>query len=308
MKLVISIPAFNEEKSIASVIKEIPRDIADEVKVVVIDDGSVDKTMEVAKEAGADEVISFKHNRGLGSAFRTALETALEMDADILVNVDADNQYDPKEIPQLIKPIIDEEVDMVLGSRFKGAIEGMSLQKRIGNILATKATSFASGFHISDAQTGFRAYSRNAILRLNMTSDYTYVQETIIQAAKKGLKITEIPCTFRRREYGDSRLISSMFSYAKNAIAIILRTYLRYRPLKVFLYVGGFIFLLGFLAGLRVLVNLMQTGQVGYYPSTILSAVLLIIGFQVIILGLLADLIDGNRRIQEEILYKLRRR
>lgn len=308
MKLVISIPAFNEEKSIASVIKEIPRDIADEVKVVVIDDGSIDKTVEVAKEAGADEVISFKQNRGLGSAFRTALETALEMDADILVNIDADNQYDPNEIPQLIKPIIDEGVDMVLGSRFKGSIEEMPLQKRIGNMLATKATSFASGLPVSDAQTGFRAYSREAIHRLNMRSDYTYVQETIIQAANKGLKITEIPCTFRMRGHGDSRLISSIFSYAKNAIAIILRTYLRYRPLKVFLYVGGFIFFLGFLAGLRALINFMQTGQVGYYPSTILSAVLLILGFQIIILGLLADLIDGNRRIQEEILYRLRRR
>lgn len=307
-KLLVCIPAYNEEKTIASVIKEIPGDMADEVIVVVIDDGSGDKTVEIAREAGADKIISFKQNRGLGSAFKTALETALEMNADILVNIDADRQYDPREIPELIKPIIKGEADMVLGSRFRGTIEEMSLEKRIGNILATKITSFASGFSVSDAQTGFRAYSKEAILRLDVFSDYTYVQETIIQAANKDLKIIDIPCTFRKRRYGDSRLISSIFSYAKNYIAIILRTYLRYRPLKAFLYLGGFIFSLGILAAFRVLVHFLQTGYVTpYYPTTILSAILLIIGFQVVILGLLADLIDSNRRIHEEILYRLKR-
>jgi glycosyltransferase involved in cell wall biosynthesis len=306
MKLIVCIPAFNEEESIARVIREIPKGLADDVKIIVVNDGSTDKTAEFAKKAGADKIIGFKVNMGLGSAFRTSLETALEMDADILVNIDADGQYSPGEIPKLIMPIISEGADMVLGSRFKGTIEKMPLHKRIGNILATKATSFASGFHVSDAQTGFRAYSKEAILRLNMLSEYTYVQETIIQAANKNLKITEGPCTFRKREYGDSRLISNIFSYAKKSIAIILRTYLRYRPLKAFLYLGGFVFFLGILAGMRVLVNFIQTGHVSHYPTTILSAVLLIIGFQVVILGLLADLIDGNRRIQEEILYRLR--
>ena len=308
MKLVISIPAYNEEKSIASVINEIPRSIADELKIIVIDDGSTDKTAEIARKAGAARVISFRRNRGLGAVFKTALETAWKMDADILVNIDADNQYDPKEIPQLMEPIIRGEADMVLGSRFKGTIEEMPLRKKIGNVLATKATSFASGLSVSDAQTGFRAYSREAILRLNIRSDYTYVQETIIQAANKDLTIREVPCKFRERRYGSSRLISSIFSYAKNSIAIILRTYLRYKPLKVFLYMGGFTFFLGFLAGLRVLVNFMQTGKIGYYPTTILSAVLLIIGFQIIVLGLLADLIDENRKIHEEILYRLKKR
>lgn len=307
-KLLVCIPAYNEEKTIASVIREIPRDIADEVNVIVIDDGSTDKTAEIAREAGADRIISFKQNRGLGSVFRTALETALEMNVDILVNIDADNQYDPKEIPELVRPIIKEEADIVLGSRFRGTIEEMPLQKRIGNILVTKVTSFASGFLVSDAQTGFRAYSKEAILRLDIFSDYTYVQETIIQAANKGLKITEIPCTFRKRRYGDSRLISNIFDYAKNSIAIILRTYLRYKSLKAFLYLGGFVFFLGILAAFRVLVHFLQTGYVTpYYPTTILSAILLIIGFQVVILGLLADLIDSNRKIQDEILYRLKR-
>ena len=166
MKLVVMIPAYNEEETIGKVIKEIPRDIegAEEVAVLVINDGSTDNTVEAAKKAGADKIISFKENKGLAPAFRMGLETALMMGADIVVNTDADFQYNQTQIPDLIKPIIDEEADVVLGSRFNGWIEHMPTKKRVGNKLATWITRVASGYPVSDAQTGFRAFSRDAAL------------------------------------------------------------------------------------------------------------------------------------------------
>ena len=309
MKVVVSIPAYNEEKTIAAVMKEIPRNIADDVKVIVIDDGSTDNTSSEAWRVGADEVVRFKKNKGLGSAFKAGMEKAIDLGADVLVTIDADGQYDPKEIPGLIKPIIDGKADIVLGSRFEGRIDEMPFQKRVGNLMATRVTSFLAGIPISDAQTGFRAFSSEAMLQLNMFADYTYVQETIIQAAHKKLSVAEVPCTFRKREYGKSRLIGSTPGYAKNAVAIVLKTYLRYKPLKTFLYIGGFILLLGCLAAFRVLSHFYQTGVVSpYYPTTILTAIFFIVGFQVVILGLLADLIDGNRRIEEDILYQLKKK
>lgn len=307
LKLAVVIPAFNEEKTVAAVIKAIPRDALDEVKVLVIDDGSTDATVSQAEKAGADRVVSFGRNRGLAAAFRKGLEVALAMGADIIVNIDADGQYDAKEIPNLIKPIVKGEADLVLGSRFKGWIEEMPVGKRIGNILATKATSLASGSSISDSQTGFRAFSREAALRLNVLSYYTYVQETIIQAAHKGLRIVEIPCSFRRRE-GTSRLISSIFNYAWKAGLAVLRTYRDYKPLRVFLFIGGLLSLSGLIVGFRVLIHYLLTGMVTpYLPSAILTAVLLIVGFQIVVLGLVADMIGANRKLMEEILYILKK-
>lgn len=307
MKLVVAIPAYNEETSIGKVIEEIPRDIADSVEIVVIDDGSTDDTSKVAKEAGADKIITFKYNKGLGPAFKQGLGTALEMGADIIVNIDADGQYDGGEILKLIQPIIDEQADITLGSRFKGHIEEMPLKKRVGNIMATKATNLISGSKISDAQTGFRAFSRDAALRLNILADYTYVQETIIQATYKGLKIVEVPCNFRKRE-GESRLISSLFNYAKNAGLILMRTSRDYRPLRTFVFLGGSTFVLGVIIGIRVLVHYMRTGLVRpYQPSMVLTAVLVFVGFQFVVLGLIADMVGNNRRVQEEILYLLKK-
>ena len=314
MKLVVTIPAYNEEKTIGKVIREIKecieiRKYCDDVKVLVINDGSTDNTVEEAKKAGADKIISFRKNRGLARAFKAGLETALEMGADIIVNIDADGQYNPKEIPKLIKPILDGKADIVLGSRFKGWIEYMPIQKRIGNRIATWVTRLASGIPISDAQTGFRAFSREAALRLNVLADYTYVQETIIQAAKMGLKIEEVPIEFRkRRGNGKSRLISNIFSYAKRAGLTILRTYRDYHPLKTFLYIGLFLLLIGIVIGLRVLYHYIQTGMIGFYlPSAILSVALIIIGFQTIVLGLLADMLKTQRQILDDILYRLKK-
>lgn len=308
MKLIVMIPAYNEEETIGSVIKEIPRDCCEKVEVLVINDGSYDNTVEEAKSAGADKIISFKQNKGLAPAFRAGLETALEMGADIIVNTDADGQYNGKEIPKLIKPIVDGKADFVLGSRTKGHIEYMPFRKKLGNRIATFVTRQVSGLPISDAQTGFRAFTRDAALHLNVMSDYTYVQETLIQAANYGLVIEEVPIEFRKRRGGESRLISNIFGYAKRAGGTIARTYRDYRPLKTFSYLGILFIVGGLILGFRVLINYFQTGMVGgYLPSAVLTVLLLIVGVQTMVLGLLADMIKTQRRIQDEILYRLKR-
>ena len=309
MKLIVMIPAYNEEETIGEVIEEIPREIdgIDKVEVLVINDGSLDNTIEIAKDAGADKVISFKENNGLAPAFKMGLETALTMGADIIVNTDADFQYNQTQIPDLIEPILGGEADIVLGSRFKGTIEHMPSQKRIGNKIATWVTRIASGYSVTDAQTGFRAFSRDAALHLNVLSDYTYVQETILQAVNNRLVIKEIPVDFRRRE-GESRLISSVFGYARRAASVIVMTYRDYKPLKVFSLIGGVVIVLGFLIGFRVLIHYLNTGVVTpYLPSAVLTTVLLIVGFQIVVFGLVADMIKNQRRVQDEVLYRLKK-
>ncbi len=310
MRLVVTIPAYNEERTLGKVIREIPRKIdkIDEVKVVVIDDGSIDDTRKVAFRAGADKVISFKQNRGLAQAFKMGLNVALQMNSDIIVNIDADGQYDGAEISKLINPILNSEADIVLGFRFKEWIEDMSLQKKVGNYLATKVTNLLSGLKISDAQTGFRAFSKEAALKINVISNYTYVQETIMQAVNKQLKIVEVPVHFRRRK-GKSRLISNIFSYSMRAGITIVKTYRDYKPLRTFLLIGGFFIIIGLVFGLRVLIQYLNTSMITpYIPSVVLIAILLIVGFQVVTLALIADMIGNNRKVQEEILYILKKR
>jgi glycosyltransferase involved in cell wall biosynthesis len=308
MKLVVMIPSYNEEETIASVIREIPRSIpgVDTVEVLVINDGSTDRTVEEARRAGADTVISFKKNKGLAPGFRAGLETALSMGADIIVNTDADGQYDGTEIPKLIRPILDNKADFVLGSRTKGTIEEMPLQKTIGNRMATWVTRQVSGLPVSDGQSGFRAFTRDAAMRLNVMSDYTYVQETLIQAANLGLVYTEVPILFRKRTGGSSRLISNIFNYAKRAGLTILRSYRDYQPLRTFLVIGLVLVVLGTIVGLRPLLYYLSTWTLAYFGSAILSILLLIVGFNVIALGLIADMLKTQRKIQDELLYRLK--
>lgn len=309
MKLVVMIPAYDEEETIASVIKEIPRQIQGimRVEVLIINDGSNDRTVEEALRAGAEKIISFKKNRGLARAFRAGLEMSLLMGADIIVNTDADGQYDGREIPKLIQPILDESADIVLGSRTRGNIEYMPLHKRWGNRIATWVTRQVSGISVSDAQTGFRAFTSDAAIRLNVMSDFTYTQETIIQAGNSGLVVKEIPITFRKRNGGNSRLISNIFSYAKRSGTTIIRGYRDYQPFKTFLAFGGLLIIIGLIVGLRPISHYLSTYTLGYYGSVILSVLLLIIGFNTIILGLIADMLRSHRKIQDEILYRMKK-
>lgn len=308
MKLVVMIPAYNEEKTIGSVIREIPRDCCDEVEVLVINDGSTDRTVEEAKSAGADKVISLKRNMGLAPAFRAGLEEALNMGADIIVNTDGDGQYNGNQIKDLIRPIVEGKADFVLGSRTKGSIEHMPIQKKIGNRLATFITRQVSGLPVSDAQSGFRAFTKDAARRLNVMSNYTYVQETLMQVANNRLVYEEIPIEFRKRRVGPSRLISNILIYAKRAGATIIRTYRDYQPLKTFFAIGLIFVIAGLIFGVKVLLHFINTGIVGgELPSAVLTVLLLIIGFQTLVLALLADMLKTHRTIQDEILYRLKK-
>lgn len=308
MKLVVMIPAFNEESTLAKVIAEIPRKIEGitETQILVVDDGSTDNTAMVAKKNGASVLLHI-HNQGLASAFRDGLTRALELGADIIVNTDADFQYNQKQIQLLVKPVLEKKADIVLGSRFKGQIEFMPFQKRLGNRLATWAVSLVAGIPITDGQTGFRAFSREAALHLTVLSTYTYTQETIVQAAHLHLSIVEVPVDFRKRK-GESRLISSIWIYAKKSILTLIMGYLTYKPLKVFMALGGLVFTLGLLFGLRVLTHYFRFGLVEpYLPTAVLSVALLIFGFQIIAIGMLAEMIKNNRKIAEEMLYRIKK-
>jgi glycosyltransferase involved in cell wall biosynthesis len=309
MKLIVIIPSYNEEQSLASVISEIPRTIpgVDQVQILVINDGSTDHTADIAKHAGADKILSHKHNMGLAKTFRDGLDAALEMGADIIVNTDADFQYNGTEIPKLITPILEGSADLVLGDRQIDNLDHMPRGNLWGNKIATYITRCATGLPIRDAQTGFRAFSRDAALRMNLTGDYTYTQETIIQAANKHLNIEQIPVEFRRRE-GKSRLISSISRYARSAGITIFRSFGAYHPFIIFFGIGVFCILLGLVFGFKVIIHFVTTGMVTpYLPSALLTTVLIIVGCLAILFGLLADMIRTQRMLSEEILYKLKK-
>jgi glycosyltransferase involved in cell wall biosynthesis len=310
MKLVVMIPAYNEEETIASVIKEIPREISgvDTVEVLVIDDSSSDRTVTVAYENGANKIISFKSHKGLAACFRAGLENALKMGADIIVNIDSDGQYDSMEIPGLIQPILHGKADVVLGSRTKGTIEYMPFGKIIGNRIATWVTRHMTGLPISDSQSGFRAYSRDAALYFNILGDFTYVQESLIQAANMGLVYDEVPISFRKRKNGSSRLVPNIFIYAWRAGIPIFRSYRDYHPFKTFLMIGLVFIIIAIIFGLGMFFHYIQTGAV--YPYRffeILVVIFLIIGIQTLILSLLADMFGRYRKSQDELMYKIKK-
>ena len=309
MKLVVTIPAYNEEASIAGVLKEIPRQIdgIDAIEIIVIDDGSDDNTVREALLNGVDEIITHHKNMGLGVTFRDGINRALEKDADIIVNIDADGQYNASQIYDLAKPLLDNRADIVLGWRDIDKLSFMSKGKRVGNKLATWVTRRLSGQPIKDAQTGFRAFSREAALKLNLYGKYTYVQETIIQASHKDLYIEQVPIEFRER-MGKSRLITNVFGYAFRAGKILFSAYRDYYPLKFFSFIGGIFSLLGLTLGIRVLVHFVQTGMVSpYIPSTVLSSLFIIVGMGTIALGVFVHMLNNQRRMTEEILYRLKK-
>jgi len=231
LKLVIQIPAYNEESTIGATIAELPRQIpgVDRVEVLVMDDGSADATSEAARKAGADRVVRRPRNRGLARTFRSALDESLAMGADVIVNTDADNQYNQKEIPSVIRPILEGRVDIVLTDRNVRALAHMPRQKRVGNVLATQITRLLSGVPVRDAQSGFRAFNKKAAAHMTDLTGYTYTQETIIIAAREKLRIQQIPCEFRPRTGTHSRLTKSIWKYAFKTTPGLIRAYLKHR-------------------------------------------------------------------------------
>jgi len=308
LKLIILIPAYNEENTIGKVIDEIPKKInhVNEIEILVINDGSSDKTEEISKTKGAI-VYSFTKNKGLAKAISFGFSKALERKTDILVILDADNQYDSKEIPKLLQPIIENKADIVLGDRQVRKLDHMPFQKRIGNRMTSKVLSCIIGKKISDGQTGFRAFSSEALRRLQIFSNYTYTQETIIQAVFKGLTIEEIPITFRKR-YDESRLISNIFTYAGRTISLVISTILFYKPFKFFGILSAILFAIGIGLSVFILNHFYATGTVSpYYPSTMLAILFLITGSIAVLMALVSSILKRQSILLEEIIYKLRK-
>ncbi|MEI6849905.1 MAG: glycosyltransferase family 2 protein [archaeon] len=309
MHLIVQIPAYNEEKTIAEVIKSIPRKIKGigKIEILVIDDGSRDNTFKLAKDAGADYIIRNNRNLGLAHTFQKGINKALELGADIIVNTDADNQYNQKEIPLLIKPILEGRADMVSGNRQIEKLTHMSGIKKYGNIIGSNLLRIAMGKNVIDASSGFRAYSRESAMKLFVRSNHTYTHETLIQAVHKKLKVMEVPIEFRKRN-GESKLIGSVSGHINKSMASIARSILMYNSLRFFSYIGFFLILIGIIPIIRWLILsyvFFDGGQ--HIQSLIIGTLLIIFGGFSILLGFIADLLAVNRKYLEEILYLTRK-
>lgn len=308
-KLIVQIPCYNEEETLGVTLSALPRKVpgVDIVEWLVIDDGSRDRTVEVAKECGVDHIISLSANQGLAKAFMVGLEACLTVGADIIVNTDADNQYCADDIPHLIAPILRGEAEIVVGERPISEIEHFSAAKKLLQKLGSWAVRLASNTNIPDAPSGFRAFSRSAALRLNVFNEYTYTLETIIQAGQKGMAITSVPVR-TNPPLRPSRLVRSTPSYVRRSLFTILRIFMVYKPLRFFLFLGSIPFSMGVTLGIRWLVYFWLGTERTRIPSLILAAILILIGFQLWMLGLLADLLAANRKLMEEIQVRLRRK
>ncbi len=307
MKLIIQIPCYNEEQTLPVTVSDLPRKIQgiECIEVLVIDDGSSDRTSEAARRAGVQHVVRFTHHQGLARAFAEGLDASLRLGADIIVNTDADHQYRGEDIPRLIEPILQGRADIVVGTR---DIESMEHFSRIKKMLQRLGSSFVrtvSHTTIPDVTSGFRAYARDAAMRMNVISDFTYTLETIIQAGTSGMAIDHVPVR-TNKQMRPSRLFSSLGEYLGKSIVTIFRIYTMYRPLKVFTWIGGLLFAVGALLVIRFLYYyfVLYHQPTGHIQSLIIAAICLLIGFQVIMFGLLADLIAKNRKLVEDVLLR----
>ncbi len=315
MKVIVQIPCYNEEQTLPLVMQDMPRSISgvEVLETLVIDDGSTDGTVEVARQLGVDHVVRHNGNKGLAAAFQTGLDACLRLGADIIVNTDGDNQYPQTMIPQLIAPIMRGEADMVVGDRQVRQIEHFSPIKKLLQVMGSWVVRQASGTPVPDAPSGFRAFSREAALRLNVITNYTYTLETIVQAGKKNIKIASVPVT-TNNVTRPSRLVRGIFNYIKKSSATIVRIYALYEPLKVFFYIGLFLVLIAAYGTISLLLryffqegqNFRQTFE-RHTPTTIATLIALVFGFQIWLIGLLADLIAASRRLTEETLYRVKR-
>ncbi|MBN1795028.1 MAG: glycosyltransferase family 2 protein [Candidatus Omnitrophica bacterium] len=308
-KLIIQIPCYNEERDLTQTLTDLPRQIdgINSIEILIINDGSTDNTGEVARANGAHHIITLKGRRGLARAFSAGIDAALKLGADVIVNTDADNQYKGSDIPRLVRPILEKRADIVIGNRNIERIKHFSFLKKKFQRIGSWAVKKLSGLDIPDATTGFRAYSRKAALELNVFSDFTYTLETIMAAGHKLLAVENIEVE-TNPPTRPSRLFGSMYNYMKKSAATLIRIYTMYQPLKVFIRIGTVLFLGGFLIGCRFLYFfLINQGAAGHIQSLILAAILMIVGFQVMMLGMLADLIAANRCLGEESLARIRK-
>ncbi len=307
-KLIIQIPCFNEEKTIAITLAELPRKVKgfDEVEWLIIDDGCTDDTVRVARENGVDHVVSFTKNHGLAKGFMAGLDACLQLGADVIVNTDADNQYQAADIPKLVDPVLSGRADIVVGARPIADIEHFSMMKKVLQRIGSWVVRIASKTGVEDVTSGFRAMSRDAAMRMNVFNEYTYTLETIIQAGQKNMAIISVPIG-TNEDLRPSRLLKSIPSYIRKSIFTIGRFFVVYKPFRFFIFLGSILFLCGFLIGARFLLYYISGSGAGHIQSLILASVLLGIGLQTMLVAFLADLLSVNRRLLEDIQYRAKK-
>ncbi len=307
-KLIIQIPCFNEAKTLPAVVQSLPKSIlgVDQVELLVVDDGSTDGTAKVAEELGIHHVIRHGRNRGLAAAFRTGLEAAVARGADIVVNTDGDNQYDGSDVAKLVRPVLDGRADLAIGDRSVADLENFTPTKRLLQRLGSWVVGKASTLETPDATSGFRAMNRETALRTIIFSNYSYTLETLVQAGSRGAAVEFVKIAVNPQTR-PSRLMKSIPEYLRRSSETIVRSYAMYRPLRIFTAIGLSLILLGVIPGLRFLYLYFFVEPTGHVQSLILTSILTIVGFQILLIGLLADLISANRQIQEDVLFRVKR-
>ncbi|MBR4707998.1 MAG: glycosyltransferase family 2 protein [Pseudobutyrivibrio sp.] len=308
MKLIIQIPCYNEAETLEIALNDLPKHIEgiDEIEYLIINDGSKDNTVEVAQKWGVNYIVNFRRNKGLAYGFMAGIDACLRNGADIIVNTDADNQYVADDIEKLVRPILEGKSDIVIGARPIDQTEHFSPTKKKLQHLGSWVVQKASNSDIPDAPSGFRAYSRDAAMRLNVTNDYTYTLETIVQAGRNKIAQTSVPIR-TNGELRPSRLVNSMMGYVKKSMVTILRAYLMYSPLKTFSILAILPFAVGLGVVIRFLVFVAQGNSAGHIQSLILGCTLLIMGFISLMIALIGDLMAKNRKILEDIEYHTRK-
>lgn len=308
MKLIIQIPCFNEAQILPKTLSQLPKEMYgfDAVEILVIDDGSTDDTAKVAREYGADHIVHLNRHLGLAQAFAHGLDASLRLGADVIVNTDADNQYKAEDIQKLVRPILDGESEMVIGDRGVRDLAHFPAHKRALQLIGSRVVSATAGFNIPDATSGFRAITREVALETMVLSNYSYTLETLIQAGAKRTRVTFVPIETNPPER-PSRLFTSIRKYLVNSSVTIMRSFAMYRALRIFTVLSLILLLAGGAIGGRFVYFYLQGEGTGMVQSLILAAVLLIIGFVTFLIGLIADLVSFNRKILEEVLYRVRR-
>lgn len=309
MKLIIQVPCYNEEKTLGIALAELPRTVPGftEVEWLVIDDGSRDNTVEEAKRHGVDHVVRHSKNKGLAAAFMTGLNACLSLGADVIVNTDADNQYNAGDIPELVRPVLEGRADLVIGERPITSIEHFSPLKKLLQKLGSWVVRVASQTDVPDAPSGFRAMSREAAQQLMVFNNYTYTLETIIQAGQKGMSVASVPVQVNE-DLRPSRLVKGIPSYIKRSIFTIVRIFVVYKPFLFFSLIAATLFSAGALIGVRFLFYYFTSGGSGHVQSLILAGSLAGMGFQTFLIAFVADLLSANRRLLEEIRFQQRQR
>ena len=302
MKLIIQIPCYNEADTLAIALGALPREVEgfDKVEWLIINDGSTDDTVLVAKECGVDYVVDFKHNQGLAKGFMAGIKECLRQGADVIVNTDADNQYEADDIPKLTQPIVEHKAEYVIGARPISQTEHFSPAKKFLQKLGSWVVRKASKTDIPDAPSGFRAISRECALQLNVYNNYTYTLETIIQAGQKNMAITSVPIR-TNEDLRPSKLLSSIPNYIKKSVVTIVRISVVYNPFSFFMTISALLFIPGFLLGLRFLYYYLTGDGEGHMQSVVLAGVLMGMGFQTGLIAFIADLLSVNRKLLEEI-------